>query len=50
MVWEKDTMKPADNYEVIRETTNNNSSYKLMSYTTTGSEYTLGIITAKLIQ
>lgn len=39
MVWEKDTMKPADNYEVIRETTNNNSSYKLMSYTTTGSEY-----------
>lgn len=29
MVWEKDTMKPADGYEVITETTNNNSSYKL---------------------
>lgn len=39
MVWEKDTMEPADGYKVIRMTTNNNSSYKLMSYTTTGTEY-----------
>lgn len=39
MVWEKDTMKPADGYNVIKETTMENSAYKLMSYTTTGSEY-----------
>lgn len=39
MVWEKDAMKPADGYNVISMTTENNSSYKLMSYTTTGKEY-----------
>lgn len=39
MVWKKDTMEPADGFKTISMDTKNNSSYKLMSYTTTGTEY-----------
>lgn len=37
MVWKKDTMEPA--MTVIKESTLDNSPYKLMSYTTDGGEY-----------
>lgn len=39
MLWEKDSMRPAEDFNMIDESTKERSTYMLASYTTDGSEY-----------